>query len=478
MQREIQTDIAIIGAGTAGSYAMREVRRAKLDFVLIDPGPLGTTCARVGCMPSKVALHTGAQWAARDAMAAVGISGTENLAIDLSQAWAEVRRQRDAFSNSAASKVLAQAGERFIDGQARFIGPTELSVACADGSNCTVKAKAIIIANGSRPVMPAWLDAVSDRTINTDQLFELEHLPASLGILGLGAIGLEMGLAMARLGIRVVGADLAPAVGGASDPVIAQAAAAQFAQEFTLWLGVTSEITRTANGVMISANGQQAEVDLLLASLGRRPNTDTLALDQAGLPVDERGNPVFNHATMQIGDSAVFIVGDANADRPLMHEAADEGAMAGFNAAAWVQGRALTSFQRKVPVGIAFTAPDLVSVGARFEQLEQDKVVIGTALGKANGRLRILGGESSVLRVYADGQTGRLLGASMLATGGEHIAHLLAWAIQRGETAGQLLGLPFYHPVVEELLQSALQDIARQLPVHSTHPLGVIPQGH
>lgn len=99
--------------------------------------------------------------------------------------------------------------------------------------------------------------------------------------------------------------------------------------------------------------------------------------------------------------------------------------------------------------------------------------MIGTAGGDKNGRARILGATDSLLRVYADARDGRLLGAAMVATGGEHLAHLLAWAIQRGETASSLLQLPFYHPVIEEMLQSALQDIAAQLPERGSYPLGL-----
>lgn len=472
MLQEIHTDIAIIGAGTAGMYAMREVRRAGRDFVLIDHGPLGTTCARVGCMPSKVALHCGAQWAARKTLAAIGVHGVAGLTIDRSAAWATVRRQRDLFAANATSKARAGAGERLIEGRARFIEPTWIEVTRAEGVQ-RVRARSVVLTTGSRPVMPGWLEPVRDRTLSTDELFELETLPGSVGILGLGAIGLEMGLALSRMGVRVMGADVAPHVGGISDPAVAERAHQRFGDEISMWLGTTATLERTASGVVMTADGQRAEVELLLASLGRRPNTDELGLDGAGFPLDARGNPLFDPATLQVGDLPVFIAGDANADRPLMHEAADEGAMAGFNAAA----AAPTRFARKVPLGIAFSAPDVVSVGLRWDELDTGSVVIGTASGEANGRARILGATDSLLRVYADAGDGRLLGAAMIATGGEHLAHLLAWAIQRGESARGLLELPFYHPVIEEMLQSALQDIVRQLPDASPYPPG-LPLAH
>ena len=470
MKKSIDTDVLIIGAGSAGLYALREVRRAGRDFLLVDRGPLGTTCARVGCMPSKVALHAGAEWATRKAMSNIGVSGIDGLSIDLRSTWAALRRQRDAFANNASSSARSAAGDKFIDAQARFIEPNRVELTSAAGTR-QVRARAVIIATGSRPIMPSFLEPVRDRTLNTDTLFEQDRLPRSIGILGLGAIGLEMGLALSRLGVRVVGADLAPELGGINDPVIGERARAHFGPEMELWLGAETRVARSNDGVVLSAGEHETEVELLLAALGRRPNTDELGLQDAGFPIDERGSPRFDPATMQVGALPVFIAGDANADRPLMHEAADEGAIAGYNAAR----DSLTRFRRKVSIGIAFTHPDVVSVGTRFDQLDAERIVIGTASGDKNGRAQILDAGNSLLRVYADASDGRLLGASMVATGGEHLAHLLAWAIQRGETAADLLSLPFYHPTVEEMLQSAVQDIVTQLPASNSLPFGLVP---
>jgi len=470
MKNEIHTDVAIIGAGSAGLYALREVRRAGRDFLLIDSGPLGTTCARVGCMPSKVALHMGAAWAKRNTLPALGIRGTEGLSIDHSAAWARLREQRDHFAANAAGMTHSAAGDKLLAGRARFKEPTLIEVESATGS-CYVRARSVVIATGSRPVTPAWLEGIRDRTITTDELFELDALPPSMGIMGLGAIGLEMGLALSRLGIRVVGTDLAPNIGGIADPVIAEHARSRFAREMELWAGVETRLERTDSGVLMHTGDRKAEVGLLLAALGRRPNLEDLGLREACFPIDDRGLPHFDSATMQVADLPVYLAGDVTADRSLMHEAADEGAIAGYNAARQIP----TRFARKTPVGIAFSDPDIVTVGARFDSLPPQDIIIGTASGDSNGRSRILDATESVLRIYADATNGRLLGAAMLATGGEHLAHLLAWAVQRRETARDLLNLPFYHPVIEEILQSALQDVVRQRPSSAAYPMGLAP---
>lgn len=451
-----KTDVAIIGAGTAGTYALREVKRAKRDFRLIDHGPLGSTCARVGCMPSKAALHAGALWQGRQAMRELGVDAS-GLALDRATAWARVRKQRDRFASGTADQVRKAAGERLIMGRARFLEPTLLEIQTDTGRQ-QLQARSIIIATGSRPVVPDFLREVRDRTITTDDIFDLQDLPATIAILGLGAIGLEMGLALARLGVQVTGADLAPQIAGVSDPELAQRATQHFSREMALWLGVHARVERSGAGILLRAGERQVEAPLLLAALGRRPNVDELGLAEAGFELDDRGLPAFDRHTLQVGKLPVFMAGDANADRPLMHEAADQGAIAGYNAVHMTP----LHFARKTRIRIAFSNPDVIGVGQPLDTLDPDRIVTGTARGNANGRALILDAEDSLLRIYADRASGQLLGAAALSVGGEHLAHLLAWAIQRGETAKSLLTLPFYHPTVEEMLQAALQDIMRQ----------------
>ena len=188
----------------------------------------------------------------------------------------------------------------------------------------------MIIAAGSRPIMPGFLQPFAEHCITTDDFFEMQELPKSMGILGLGAIGLEMGLAL-RLA-EVHGADMAQTVGGITDPEVSEIALAEFAKEMNLYLGAPAELAEAEQGVLLKTGDKQVQVEKVLVALGRRPNTDQLNLAEAGFELDERGQPLFNPHTLQMGEHPVFIVGDINGYRPLMHEAADEGAMAGYNA--------------------------------------------------------------------------------------------------------------------------------------------------
>jgi dihydrolipoamide dehydrogenase len=147
-----------------------------------------------------------------------------------------------------------------------------------------------------------------------------------------------------------------------------------------------------------------------------------------------------------------------------MHEAVDEGVMAARGAL-----RALEDgFEKGVPprraaISIVFSNPDVAAVGMAYDCLDMSRTVIGTAQGAGNGRSRILGAEGNLVRVYVDRHSGVLLGAGLVAVKGEHLAHALAWAVQRGDTVESLLAMPYYHPSIEEMLQSALKDAARQM---------------
>ncbi|MFL6719527.1 MAG: FAD-dependent oxidoreductase, partial [Burkholderiaceae bacterium] len=368
---------------------------------------------------------------------------------------------------NAADRTIAAAGDNLIMGTARFVSSDTIEI-----DEQRVKAKAFVIATGSHPVVPRFLSNVEDRVLTTDTLFNMSALPRSVGILGLGAIGLEIGLALSRLGVRVVAGDIQEVPAGIGDPEIAARAASHFASspKLTMWLGKPLQVRRSANGISLTNGEGTEEVEWLLAALGRTPSVTGLQLEAAGLTLDAHGMPSIDPHTMRAAQSALYFAGDVSADRSLLHEAADEGTIAGWNAA---HHGSPARFHRRTPLSIVFSDPDLAAVGMPFNQLNLEQTVIGTASGKGNGRSRILGAEHNLVRVYADRRSGKLLGAGIFAVRGEHIAHLLAWAIQREETAEGLLEMPFYHPTIEEMVQSALSDIVRQRGVAKAGPTGM-----
>jgi dihydrolipoamide dehydrogenase len=170
--------------------------------------------------------------------------------------------------------------------------------------------------------------------------------------------------------------------------------------------------------------------------------------------------PEFDRETMQCGNTRIFIAGDANNDLPLLHEAADEGRIAGENAARFP---AVQRGLRREPIAVVFSDPQMATVGRRFVDLAPGSFVTGKVSFEDQGRARVMLRNKGLLHVYAEKGSGRLLGCEMMGPDVEHLAHLLAWAMQCGMTVQRALEMPFYHPVVEEGLRTALRDAAARL---------------
>ncbi|WP_295884802.1 dihydrolipoyl dehydrogenase [uncultured Thiohalocapsa sp.] len=452
--QERSVDVAIIGSGTAGLNAMAQVRKAGKSFVLINGGEPGTTCARVGCMPSKAMIQVAEDYHRRTHLGKYGIDGHEAMTLDIPEAMEHVQDLRDIFVDRVlGSSTDDMPEDLFIQDYARFLEPTLLAV--GQGADAQrIRAGAVVIATGSTPLVPAAWRELGERILTTDTLFELEDLPRSIAVIGLGTIGLELGQSLHRLGVEVTGFDQQTQIAGLRDPAVNEAAIALMQKEFPLHLGVAAEIEADGDGLRVRAGEAAVSVERVLVSIGRVPNIAHLALENLGVPLDTSGLPPFAPDTMQVADLPVFIAGDVNGQRQILHEAGDEGKIAGFNAA---RGE-VRAFRRKTPMHINFCDPNICAVGERFDALEPATTAVGEINLAPVGRALIMGKNRGVLRVYADKADGRLRGMEMIGPKGEHLAHLMCWCIQQGLSVGELLRMPFYHPVIEEALQAALYD--------------------
>ncbi len=448
---ERSVDVAIIGSGTAGLNAMSQVRKAGKSFVLINGGEPGTTCARVGCMPSKAMIQVAEDYHRRTHLGKYGVDGHQEMTLDISEAMEHVQDLRDTFVDRVLGNSTDDMPEDlFIQDYARFIEPTLIEFA-----GQRIRASRVVIATGSRPLVPKAWESFGDRLLTTDTLFELADLPDSIAVIGLGTIGLELGQSLHRLGVAVTGFDQMTTIGGTTDPEVSRCALELLGKEFPIHLGAKAEITQDGDRLRVTAGEHSVLVDKVLCSIGRVPNIGNLGLENLGVPLDARGLPAFDRNSMQVADLPVFIAGDVNGERQILHEAGDEGKIAGYNAAR----DEVTSFRRKVSLYINFCDPNICAVGKRFAELEPETTAVGQINFAPVGRALIMGKNRGVLRVYADKASGRLLGSEMIAPKGENLAHLLCWCIAQGLTAGDLLRMPFYHPVIEEALQAALYDL-------------------
>jgi dihydrolipoamide dehydrogenase len=414
-------------------------------------------------MPSKVLIQVADDHHRRHVLAEEGISGADALAVDTAKALAHVRSLRDRFVSSVKDNTLSPLGERLIRHRAAFIEPGLLAV--GDGR---IRARKVVIATGSRPSVPEPWRRFGDRVLTTDTLFEQPDLPATIAVLGMGAVGLEMGQALSRLGVKVDGFDTLERVGGLADPEINRLAVELLGRDIALHLGAEAQIEERGARLDVGGNGETAVVDKILVSIGRTPNIEGLGLERLGVDLDDKGMPPFDRETLQIDGLPVFIAGDADGDRAILHEASHEGQVAGYNAV----HEPAVAFRRRTPLAIAFTDPNICSVGQRWDELEHSDLAVGEARVES-GRATIMRREGGLIRVYAEKDSGRLLGAGLIAPHGEHLAHALAWGIQRRLTVFDMLELPFYHPVVEESLQSALVDLAGGIQTETDRPLGL-----
>ncbi len=453
-----EVDVAIIGAGSAGLFAMSQVRRHTENFVLIDGGELGTTCARVGCMPSKVLIQVAEDFQRRKLFEREGIDGAEALSVDSEAVMEHVQDLRDVFVDKTLAATDELGPEHLIEAHARFLSADTLQA-----GDHVICAKSIVIATGSSPIVPdAWRE-FGDRIITTDDFFELERLPSSIAVIGLGIIGLEIGQALNRLGVEATAFDQLNTLAGLRDAAVNEQVVNIIGREMTLHLGQPADIEAEGDALKVSAGEHSVVVERVFASLGRRPNLVSLDLDKAGIALNAQGVPDYDPHSMRIGDTAVFIAGDVNADRPLLHEASHEGRVAGLNAARLAQGEAVQRFRRKTPLAITFCDPNIVTVGASLDELDENEIAIAEIAFGPVSRALMIGKNRGILRLYVAKEDGRLLGAAMACVKGEHLAHLLAWSIQQGMTVFDMLKMPYYHPVVEEALQSALYSVLSQL---------------
>lgn len=463
MATERVVDVAVIGGGTAGLAARHQASKCGATTLLIEGDRFGTTCARVGCMPSKLLI------AAAESAHRIGHAGVFGVHVDPSavrvdgrEVMARVQRERDRFVGFVLRGVeRIPEGEKVVS-RARFVAPDRLALDNGE----TVKARSFVIATGSRPAIPPPLQHLRSRVRTTDTFFEMEDLPPSAAVIGAGVVGLELGQALHRLGVETVILDAAPRLTLARDRAVVDAMHDVLGAELDLQMGIRDlTASETPDSVSLRwrrPDGTEAhrDVALVLVATGRRPNVDDLGLEHADIPCDARGFPLFDSETLQCGDRPVFIAGDANTRLPLLHEASDEGHIAGQNAAHFPDIR---TGHRRVPLSIVFSDPQLAVVGTTGCDLSDRRHCVGEVSFADQGRARTMAVNQGIGRVYADLGTGRLVGAELFGPAAEHLGHLVAWAIARHMTVEEALRMPFYHPVIEEGLRTALRSAAAQI---------------
>lgn len=457
--KTIEVDVAIIGAGSAGLTARRGALKEGKSVLMIESGPYGTTCARVGCMPSKLLISAAEAAFHAEHADVFGVRST--VVVDGPAVMERVRKERDRFAGGVVSSVEEIPENEKLRGHARFLSDTTLDV---DGTK--VQAKAVVIATGSSNWIPKQLQVLSKTLLTSDTIFEIPDLPKSMVVFGSGVIGLELGQAMHRLGVRVVVLDPMEGLGFLKDPEVRESAISILGKEFPLHLNAeiqsVEETSSGAHVIWATKDGvvHEETFEKALVATGRRPNLGNLGLENTSVELDDKGVPKFDPRTMQIADLPIFIAGDANNQKALLHEAADEGQIAGSNAALFPNVRAGL---RRTELTVVFTDPQIAVVGPGYSGFEAGEWEEGSIDYASQGRARVMAQNRGLVKIYGTRRCGFLAGAEMVGPRVEHTAHLLSWAVQSRMRVQQTLEMPFYHPVVEEGIRTALRDLAKAL---------------
>ncbi|QNX88100.1 dihydrolipoyl dehydrogenase [Acinetobacter seifertii] len=454
-------DIIIIGAGTAGISAYKEAVKYTNNILIINEGPWDTTCARVGCMPSKVLISTANRMYDIQNAQKVGLNAS--LDINTDQVMEHVKTLRDRFTKATLNDVEQWPTEHRISGKARFIDSETIEV-----NGKQYQSKSFILAVGSTPNYDkTWKQKLGDRLITTDQIFELDTLPKSIAVIGSGVIALEIAQAMHRLGVKTTIFARSKRIGIFTSFKLQQLAQQELSKELNfLFETLPSEVKSGSNGVILNYKIDEKEksiqAEYVLSATGRSSLLDTLKLDNIDksfidiklLPIDAK--------TKQLDKYPIFIVGDAYTSTPLQHEAAHEGKKVVYNCLNYPQ---VNPVKTLTPLGIVFSHPEMAIVGQSYKQLKDNGVefVTGEVSYERQGRAIVLGKNKGAIEVYIERETQKLLGAELFTEATEHMAHLLSWIIGEGLTLNDILEKPFYHPTLEEGLRTALKHARRQL---------------
>ncbi|MBL9207223.1 MAG: dihydrolipoyl dehydrogenase [Opitutaceae bacterium] len=446
-------DLIVIGAGPGGYVCAFRAAQLGLKVALVDKrATLGGTCLNVGCIPSKALLHSSEQFVfARSHAAEHGIA-LSGVGLDL----AALLKRKDAVVAKLVGGVSALAKGRkvtVLTGAASFVNATTLAVTGADGAVSQVTGKNIVIATGSAPVELPFMKFDGKTVVSSDDAIAFSEVPKRLVVVGGGAIGLELGSVWSRLGSEVTVVEFLPKIIATHDDDVVRAFT-RLLQKQGMKIEVGAKVTGFALGVLTAEReGQKLEfpADKVLVAVGRRPYTDGLGLDKAGVELDEKKRvKVDGH--LRTSAPGIWAIGDVIAGPMLAHKAEEDGVAV----AEWIAGKAGHVDWNLVP-GVVYTSPEVASVGLGEDAAKAQGIAV--SVGKfnfaANGRAISAAATDGFVKIIADAKTDRILGAQILGhNAGELISEVVTHMVYGG--SAEDLGRTIHaHPTLSESVKEA-----------------------
>jgi len=452
--KEISCKLLVIGAGPGGYICAIRAGQLGVDTVIVEAGKPGGTCLNVGCIPSKALIHAAEEFEKVSHMAGgkspLGISVTAP-ALDLARtvAWKDGIVSR---LNSGVAGLLKKAGVKTVQGWATFRDGKTVEVETETGSQM-IRAETIVIATGSAPVELAFLPFGGPVISSTDAL-ALSEVPRKLAVVGGGYIGLELGMAFAKMGAKVTVVEALPRVLAQYDaeltrPVVKRLAALGI----EVMTGAKAKGLSTKGDALLveTADGKSAKVaaDKILVTVGRKPVTEGWGLDQIDL--DMAGKFIKIDDQCRTSMRGIFAIGDVTGEPMLAHRAMAQGEMV----AEIVAGHKRGWDKRSIPA-VCFTDPELVTSGLSPEEAKaQGEVKIGLFPFAANGRAMTRLGEDGFVRVVARADNHLVLGIQAVGQGVSELAAAFGLALEMGARLEDIAGTIHAHPTQGEGFQEA-----------------------
>ncbi len=453
-----QFDVAVIGSGPGGYVAA--IRCAQLGFktaIIEKYSVLGGTCLNVGCIPSKALLSSSHHY--HDAVAHFEEHGIEVGKVKVNLEKMIARKQAVVDQTTGGIKFLMDKNKITVfEGVGSFEDATHVKVTKNDGSSETIEAKYSIIATGSKPSNLPFISLDKERVITSTEALKLKEVPKHLVIIGGGVIGIELGQVYLRLGAQVSVVEfmdrIIPGMDASLSKELTKVLKKQGMKFYTSHK--VKSVTRKGKAVTVEAETPKGEIlslegDYCLVSVGRRPYTDGLNAEKAGVKVTDRGQIEINNH-LQTSASNIYAIGDVVRGAMLAHKAEEEGVMV----AEILAGQKPHIDYNLIP-GVVYTWPEVAAVGKTEEQLKEEGVAFksGSFPFKALGRARAGGDTDGFVKILTDAKTDEVLGVHMI---GPRCADLIAEAVTAMEfraSAEDISRMSHAHPTFAEAIKEA-----------------------
>lgn len=460
-------DLVVIGSGPGGYVAA--IRAAQLGFktaIVEKEKNLGGTCLNVGCIPSKALLASSEHFEA--AQRHLAVHGVEVTGVKLN--FAQMMKRKGEVVNATVRGIDYLMGKNKItrlEGTGSFFDPRTLEVKSASSSQ-KVSAKYFIIATGSEPSSIPALPIDGKKVITSTEALSLSEIPKHLLVIGGGVIGVELGQVYSRLGSKVSVVEFLDALIPTMDRELGSAlekSLRKAGMEFYLGHKVTSAKV-DGKGVSVTAESSKGPVtlegDLALVAVGRKPRTQELQLEKAGVKTDERGRIAVN-AHYETSCPNVFAIGDVIAGPMLAHKASEEGVVCVEN----IKGIHTHVNLRAIP-GVVYTHPEVASVGFTEEELKTSgrKYKKGAFPFKASGRARASEESEGFAKVLADAATDEILGIHLCGPRASDMIAEAVLAMEYRASAEDLAATPHAHPTYTEAIKEAALAATENRPIH------------